>query len=272
MAAAAPSRGDRTSHARVGRGQALDCRSGVLPRRKGRSHPRGEWSTSQIRRTGRRRREASVACAGKRHAETGRAFQAHRHPAKRLDTPAKVNGTAVYGIDVRPPGVKIATLAQSPVFGGRVKSVDDTGGQGRQGRAPDRAPRRRRRCGRRPHGGREERSCCAHDRMGRRSARQAQHERRSWPSSKRRRSNQVRWRRTSAMSTRRWRAPSPRSRRPTRFRSSRHAAHGADELHGSCPQGRLRNLGRQPGHRTLPRRRPRRPPACRWTRSWSTII
>ena len=47
-------------------------------------------------------------------------------PAKRLDTPAKVNGTAVYGIDVRPPGVKIATLAQSPVFGGRVKSVDDT--------------------------------------------------------------------------------------------------------------------------------------------------
>src|SRR5262245_29047248 len=47
-------------------------------------------------------------------------------PAKRLDTPAKVNGTAVYGIDVRPPGVTIATLAQSPVFGGRVKSVDDT--------------------------------------------------------------------------------------------------------------------------------------------------
>jgi isoquinoline 1-oxidoreductase beta subunit len=46
-------------------------------------------------------------------------------PAKRLDTPAKVNGTAVYGIDVRPPGVKIATLAQAPVFGGRVKRVDD---------------------------------------------------------------------------------------------------------------------------------------------------
>jgi isoquinoline 1-oxidoreductase subunit beta len=46
-------------------------------------------------------------------------------PAKRLDAPTKVNGTAVYGIDVRPPGVKIATLAQSPVFGGRVKGVDD---------------------------------------------------------------------------------------------------------------------------------------------------
>jgi isoquinoline 1-oxidoreductase subunit beta len=47
-------------------------------------------------------------------------------PAKRLDTPAKVNGTAIYGIDVLPPGIKVATLAQSPVFGGRVKSVNDT--------------------------------------------------------------------------------------------------------------------------------------------------
>jgi isoquinoline 1-oxidoreductase subunit beta len=46
--------------------------------------------------------------------------------AKRLDTPAKVNGLAVFGIDARPPGVKIATLAQSPVFGGRVKKLDDT--------------------------------------------------------------------------------------------------------------------------------------------------
>ena len=47
-------------------------------------------------------------------------------PAKRLDAPAKVNGSALYGIDARPAGVKIATLAQSPVFGGRVKNVDDT--------------------------------------------------------------------------------------------------------------------------------------------------
>ncbi|HWK64007.1 MAG TPA: xanthine dehydrogenase family protein molybdopterin-binding subunit [Rhizobiaceae bacterium] len=45
--------------------------------------------------------------------------------AKRLDLPEKVNGTAVFGIDARLPGVKIATLAQAPVFGGRVRSVDD---------------------------------------------------------------------------------------------------------------------------------------------------
>lgn len=53
--------------------------------------------------------------------------------AKRLDTPAKVNGTAVYGIDVRLPGMKVATLAQSPVFGGRVKSLDDAGAKAVKG-------------------------------------------------------------------------------------------------------------------------------------------
>jgi isoquinoline 1-oxidoreductase beta subunit len=44
---------------------------------------------------------------------------------KRLDTFGKVNGSALYGIDVRVPHMKIATLAQSPVFGGRLRSVDD---------------------------------------------------------------------------------------------------------------------------------------------------
>jgi isoquinoline 1-oxidoreductase beta subunit len=46
-------------------------------------------------------------------------------PVKRLDTPDKVNGKAVYGIDVMPPGVKFATLAACPVFGGTVGHVDD---------------------------------------------------------------------------------------------------------------------------------------------------
>jgi len=47
-------------------------------------------------------------------------------PAKRLDTPSKVNGTAQYGIDVRLPGMKIATVAASPVVGGKVAAVDDS--------------------------------------------------------------------------------------------------------------------------------------------------
>ena len=45
---------------------------------------------------------------------------------KRLDTPAKVDGSAQYGIDALPDGVKFATFAHSPVFGGKVVSVDDS--------------------------------------------------------------------------------------------------------------------------------------------------
>ena len=46
-------------------------------------------------------------------------------PLKRLDTPAKVNGQARFGIDVKIPGAKVATLMSSPVFGGKVGRVDD---------------------------------------------------------------------------------------------------------------------------------------------------
>jgi isoquinoline 1-oxidoreductase beta subunit len=47
-------------------------------------------------------------------------------PLKRLDTPDKVNGKAVYGIDAMLPGMKFATLAACPVFGGKVAKVDDS--------------------------------------------------------------------------------------------------------------------------------------------------
>ena len=46
-------------------------------------------------------------------------------PAKRLDGPEKVNGAAQFGIDVRLPGMQVATLAACPVFGGKLGSVDD---------------------------------------------------------------------------------------------------------------------------------------------------
>ncbi|MDI4232702.1 xanthine dehydrogenase family protein molybdopterin-binding subunit [Bradyrhizobium sp. Arg237L] len=47
-------------------------------------------------------------------------------PLKRLDTPEKVNGKAVYGIDALLPDMKFATVAACPVFGGKVAKVDDT--------------------------------------------------------------------------------------------------------------------------------------------------
>jgi isoquinoline 1-oxidoreductase subunit beta len=45
-------------------------------------------------------------------------------PAHRLDTPLKVDGSAVFGIDVKLPGVLVAVVARCPVFGGKVKSFD----------------------------------------------------------------------------------------------------------------------------------------------------
>ena len=46
--------------------------------------------------------------------------------AKRLDAPDKVNGKAQFGIDVLVPGMKIATVAACPVFGGKLAQVDDS--------------------------------------------------------------------------------------------------------------------------------------------------
>jgi isoquinoline 1-oxidoreductase subunit beta len=47
-------------------------------------------------------------------------------PLKRLDTPGKADGKVIYGIDAMLPGMKFATLAASPVFGGKVAHVDDS--------------------------------------------------------------------------------------------------------------------------------------------------
>lgn len=47
-------------------------------------------------------------------------------PQRRLDTPAKINGQAVFGIDVRPSGLRYAAVRASPVIGGRLSSVDSS--------------------------------------------------------------------------------------------------------------------------------------------------
>jgi len=47
-------------------------------------------------------------------------------PIPRLDTPAKVNGTAEFGIDVKVPGLVYASVEMSPVIGGQAKSFDDS--------------------------------------------------------------------------------------------------------------------------------------------------
>jgi isoquinoline 1-oxidoreductase subunit beta len=46
-------------------------------------------------------------------------------PAKRLDTPDKVDGRTQFGIDVRLPGLKVAAIAISPVRAGKPRSVNE---------------------------------------------------------------------------------------------------------------------------------------------------
>jgi isoquinoline 1-oxidoreductase beta subunit len=47
----------------------------------------------------------------------------------RLDTPAKVDGSAVFGQDVSIPGMVTAMVVRCPVFGGKVKTFDATAAQ-----------------------------------------------------------------------------------------------------------------------------------------------
>lgn len=45
-------------------------------------------------------------------------------PVKRLDTPDKTNGKAMFGLDVSIPGMLVAVVARTPVFGGKLKSFN----------------------------------------------------------------------------------------------------------------------------------------------------
>ena len=52
---------------------------------------------------------------------------------RRVDIPASVNGTQRYGIDTQLPGMVYAAIAQCPVYGGKVKSFDDSRVRNRRG-------------------------------------------------------------------------------------------------------------------------------------------
>lgn len=53
------------------------------------------------------------------------AFKIIGTPVKRLDSAGKINGSAEFGIDVRLPGMRVGTVAASPVFGGTLAAVDE---------------------------------------------------------------------------------------------------------------------------------------------------
>src|SRR5207237_6786189 len=47
-------------------------------------------------------------------------------PMKRLDTADKLNGSKVYAIDVKLPGILCAAIKDCPVFGGKLVSYDES--------------------------------------------------------------------------------------------------------------------------------------------------
>jgi len=71
-------------------------------------------------------RAASIAPPAEPVLKEAKDFRLIGKSLKRIDTADKVNGKAKYGIDVMLPGMKFATLASCPVFGGKVRNVDDS--------------------------------------------------------------------------------------------------------------------------------------------------
>ncbi len=79
---------------------------------------------------GRRLSYGELAAAASKHAvppdprlKAPAEFQLLGKPVARLDTPEKVNGKGIFGLDVRLPGMLFATVARCPVRGGKVKAV-----------------------------------------------------------------------------------------------------------------------------------------------------
>lgn len=69
-------------------------------------------------------RAASVTLSKDPPPKSVDAFRLIGKPLRRLDTREKTDGSARYGIDVMPPGVKFASLVASPVLGGKVAHVE----------------------------------------------------------------------------------------------------------------------------------------------------
>ena len=105
--------------------RAMAGRSGKLRGLERRGHPCRERAQAFLWRAGGGREQPDAAKRGP-PLKDPKDFVLIGKPLKRLDTPDKVNGKAVYGIDAMLPGMKFATLKACPVFGGKVGKVDDT--------------------------------------------------------------------------------------------------------------------------------------------------
>lgn len=69
---------------------------------------------------------AALPLPGKVVLKDPKTFALIGKPLRRIDSGDKVKGATQFGIDVRVPGMKIATVMACPTFGGRLLSFDDT--------------------------------------------------------------------------------------------------------------------------------------------------
>ncbi|TFZ07101.1 xanthine dehydrogenase family protein molybdopterin-binding subunit [Ramlibacter henchirensis] len=91
----------------------LTVRQGVI------SHPSGKSA-----RYAEMARFAAATPAGRVQVKERAAWTLIGRPAPRLDVPAKVDGSAVFGLDVRVPGMKFAAVRLCPVIGGSPGRID----------------------------------------------------------------------------------------------------------------------------------------------------
>ena len=209
---------ERARHAGAGGGATVAGRAGKLHDGERAGDPRGQRPQARLWRAGGsgaavRRRRRTVPLKDPKD------FTLIGKPLKRLDTPDKVNGKVVYGIDAMLPGMKFATLAQCPGVRRQGRPGRRQRGQGRSRRAAGRRARRSGRGRRRSHVGGEEGPRCARHHLGRGPERERQLEGHLAGSARGEREGRASSQRPAATSPRAWRRASS-SRRLTSCRFS----------------------------------------------------
>ncbi len=133
------SRGIRTSEDYVRRGGAVardDAAAGGGRPVEGAGRASSRWPTasSRTRASGRTTTYGKVAAAAAKltppdpksiKLKDPKDWKIAGKPMKRLDTAPKLNGSLVYAIDVKLPGMLSAAIKDCPVFGGKLVSFDE---------------------------------------------------------------------------------------------------------------------------------------------------